>query len=62
MQMGVANAEVMMNIGLCCFECQQYDFALSSIKKFVYSLMASILINTYIYIYISISYDFVLKL
>ncbi|CAI4225058.1 unnamed protein product [Auanema sp. JU1783] len=33
MQMGVCNAEVMMNIGLCCFECQQYDFAISSIRK-----------------------------
>ncbi|KAJ1349457.1 hypothetical protein KIN20_005030 [Parelaphostrongylus tenuis] len=33
MQMGVNNAELMMNIGLCCFACQQFDFALSSIQR-----------------------------
>uniref|UniRef100_A0A158PC67 TPR_REGION domain-containing protein n=1 Tax=Angiostrongylus cantonensis TaxID=6313 RepID=A0A158PC67_ANGCA len=32
-QMGVNNAELMMNIGLCCFACQQFDFALSSIQR-----------------------------
>ncbi|CAJ0589834.1 unnamed protein product [Cylicocyclus nassatus] len=33
MQMGVNNAELMMNIGLCCFACQQFDFALSSMQR-----------------------------
>ncbi|KJH48231.1 tetratricopeptide repeat protein [Dictyocaulus viviparus] len=33
MQMGVNNAELMMNIGLCCFACQQFDFALSSVQR-----------------------------
>lgn len=33
MQIGVSNAELFLNIGMCCFACQQYDFALSSIQK-----------------------------
>lgn len=33
MQMGVSNPELFLNIGLCCFACQQYDFALSSIQR-----------------------------
>uniref|UniRef100_A0A1I7X524 TPR_REGION domain-containing protein n=1 Tax=Heterorhabditis bacteriophora TaxID=37862 RepID=A0A1I7X524_HETBA len=33
MQMGVNTPELMMNIGLCCFACQQFDFALSSIQR-----------------------------
>ncbi|XGW06040.1 hypothetical protein V3C99_016406 [Haemonchus contortus] len=33
MQMGVNSAELMMNIGLCCFACQQFDFALSSMQR-----------------------------
>ncbi|PAV58578.1 hypothetical protein WR25_18671 [Diploscapter pachys] len=33
MQMGVMSCEVMMNIALCCFACQQFDFALSSVMR-----------------------------
>ena len=33
MQMGVNSCELFLNIGLCCFSCQQFDFALSSISR-----------------------------
>ncbi|ULT90376.1 hypothetical protein L5515_008447 [Caenorhabditis briggsae] len=33
LQMGVSSAELFMNIGLCCFAAQQFDFAVSSILR-----------------------------
>lgn len=33
--MGVFNAEIFVNIGLCCFYAQQYDLALTCVEKAV---------------------------
>ncbi|VIO97918.1 Uncharacterized protein BM_BM6009 [Brugia malayi] len=33
LQMGVNSAELFMNLGLCCFFCQQFDLALSCIER-----------------------------
>ncbi|VDK68413.1 unnamed protein product [Onchocerca ochengi] len=33
LQMGVNSAELFMNLGLCCFFCQQFDLAISCIER-----------------------------
>lgn len=33
LQVGVNNAELFMNLGLCCFFCQQFDLAISCIER-----------------------------
>uniref|UniRef100_A0A915Q3P7 Tetratricopeptide repeat protein 8 n=1 Tax=Setaria digitata TaxID=48799 RepID=A0A915Q3P7_9BILA len=33
LQMGVSSAELFMNLGLCCFFCQQFDLAISCIER-----------------------------
>ncbi|CAJ0939598.1 unnamed protein product, partial [Mesorhabditis belari] len=33
MQMGVNNAELFLNVGLCCFFCQQFDLAIACIER-----------------------------
>uniref|UniRef100_A0A0M3IBS7 TPR_REGION domain-containing protein n=1 Tax=Ascaris lumbricoides TaxID=6252 RepID=A0A0M3IBS7_ASCLU len=33
LQMGVNNAELFMNLGLCCFFCQQFDLSMSCIER-----------------------------
>ncbi|CAJ0581932.1 unnamed protein product, partial [Mesorhabditis spiculigera] len=33
LQMGVNNAEIFLNVGLCCFYCQQFDLAIACIER-----------------------------